>query len=133
MRCLTLVSVVVVVCAALIALAAEDPITMKGHFNWNKQKDQEHDLNAAFTPTGENAWDVVFDFKWKGKPMRYEGEARGSLESGSFEGAASTDGGKRRWIYSGKADAGTINCKHTQVMRGGKEQSLLTGNFTISR
>lgn len=113
--------------------AAEEAVVMKGHFVWNKQKDQKHDLTATFTPAGDDEWDVVFNFSWKNKPKRYSGEAKGSLVRGKFEGTALTDGGKRRWTYTGKTVAGTLRCKHTQTMRDGKKGTRETGKFELSK
>ncbi|MDA0323196.1 MAG: hypothetical protein O2923_10850 [Verrucomicrobia bacterium] len=114
------------------AVAAEEAVVLTGHFNWEKEGEKTHDLQATFTATGQGKWDVVFNFKWKDKPEEWIGTAEGSLDRGDFKGTADRKPGKHTWHYSGKVDDGVITCEHTQTMRDGKEAIVKTGKFTLS-
>ncbi len=77
----------VLVCGAILlaagAAGAEDTRTLTGEFVWN-QRGNRGDLEAVFTATGEQSWNVTFHFDFRGSPHVYTGTAEGSLSDGEL-------------------------------------------------
>ena len=77
-----------IICALLLAAhgagaIAEDSQTLTGEFVWD-QRGNRGDLEAVFTATGENTWNVDFHFTFRGSPHTYSGTAEGSLSQGAL-------------------------------------------------
>ena len=128
-------AVAAAVVALLIAaqgssLMAAETETLKGQFVWNNG-DQAGDVEAVFTPTGKNMWDVAFHFTWEGEPHTYSGTAEGNLKKGDLSGHVETDGEQKgQFVFKGQFKDGTFEGTHAG-MRDGEERP--TGTITLSR
>jgi len=83
----------------------------KGTFIW-KSRSGTHNLVATLTPTGDNAWSVVWDFKWKDKPQQYTGTIKGDLMNGQVEGTGQPKNGRRKFGFKGTSKDGVLNFMH---------------------
>lgn len=109
---------------------AADAMTLSGSYAWS-QGGQGGDLEAEFTPTGENTWDVSFHFSFRGKDHTYTGTARGSLEQGAMSGEVRNESGKRSWTFEGSFnDKGKFKGSHVETTGGGQTK---TGTLTLKR
>lgn len=108
---------------------AGKPVTFTGTFNWKRQGKKTHDLKGIFTPDGENKYKVVWHFKWRKKPVKYEGFVNGNIQNGEISGEGWTANKKRRWTFKGVAKNWTLQCNHTEVSN--KKKPVPTGTFTI--
>lgn len=98
----------------------QDATKMKGGFVWERRDGgTSGDLEAVFTPTGEDSWDVTFYFDWEDEPREWSGTAKGSLNSGSLEGEAQEDRDRKRTFkFMGQVDAGVFKGEHGAVRDG---------------
>ena len=124
-----LVALALTVAATGGTLQAADKQTMNGSFVWNNG-DQTGDLEAVFTPTGKNKWDVSFHFTWEGEPHTYSGTAEGNLKKGELKGQVETDGERKsQFVFRGEFKDGKFSGTHAG-MRDGEERP--TGTMTLA-
>jgi hypothetical protein len=107
---------------------AEDSETLKGRFLWSKGP--EGDLEAVFTPTGPDAWDVSFHFRFRGRDHVYSGTAQGSLAEGELKGTVKNEDERRSFTFSGRVKDDKFEGAHSETT-GGSTRS--TGTLTLSR
>lgn len=88
------------------------------------------ELEAEFTATGRDTWNVAFHFRFDGQRHVYRGTAKGSLTAGRLEGAVQTEGGQRRFSFEGVFERGRFRGTHYEVKRG---RSQRTGTLTLRR
>ncbi len=92
----------VVVALALAAQGGGVPAaptqTLTGTYVWNQGGDP-NDLEAAFTPTGRQKWDVTFRFKLRRRVHAFTGTAEGDLNEGALKGTVLNEG--RTFTFSG--------------------------------
>lgn len=110
------------------ALAAE-ATTLTGSYIWNAQG-TESDLEAVFTPTGDNQWTVDFHFKFKRTSHVYSGTAEGSLTDGELSGTVQNDIKRRTFTFEGTVSEGVFRGTHAEIEDG---QAFDTGTMTFSR
>ncbi|MCP3979131.1 MAG: hypothetical protein GY716_07335 [bacterium] len=96
---------------------AEEPTTLNGEFNWT-QRGTKGELEAVFTPTGENSWDVAFHFEFRGEPHIYAGTAEGNLKKGRLKGSVKNDNKKRTFTFDGKVKDGVFQGTHAETTGG---------------
>ena len=114
---------------ALGNAVAEDTETLKGSFLWNNE-DQTGDLEAVFSKTGDNTWDVAFHFEWEGAPRTFSGTAEGSLSSGELKGEVMSDGERPSPFYfTGSFEDGVFKGTHGGMRNGEKREA---GTLTLS-
>ena len=124
----TLIAVAALVLTGYIGIVgADEPRTLKGEFVWN-HRDSAVDLEAVFTPTGENRWDVAFHFEFRGKPHTYSGTAEGSLTDGGLSGKVRNENKKRTFTFKGKFKNEVFTGAHAETTDG-RAQS--TGTLTL--
>jgi len=109
-------------------LAAEESTTLQGEFVWNA-RGSAGDLEAVFTPTGENTWNVDFHFEFRGDAHTYSGSAEGSLSKGTLKGEVQNENKERNFTFEGKFNDGQFKGKHAEV-KDGKAQH--TGSLTLN-
>ncbi|MEM7481053.1 MAG: hypothetical protein AAF481_07740 [Acidobacteriota bacterium] len=105
-------------------VAAPDQQVLKGEYFWTYDNTRG-DLKATLTPTGENTWDIAFDFRFSGEPHTYKGTATGSLDNGSLAGTVKNENGRRTFTFEGSFDDGRFEGTHAEL-RKGKERSMGT-------
>jgi hypothetical protein len=129
----------VVLLAALIlagpavAATATGPQTFQGSFVWtNGDQSQTGKIEAVFTPTATERWDVAFSFLWEGEPRVFKGTAEGSLEFGKLKGRVRDDRKPEHgYIFMGKIKDGRMHGEHSHVDQEGK--TVETGTFMLTR
>ena len=109
-------------------LVAEEATTLEGEFVWNA-RGSAGDLEAVFTPTGEDTWNVDFHFEFRGSAHTYSGSAEGSLSEGALKGEVQNENKERNFTFEGKFNDGEFNGRHSEI-KGGRAQS--TGSLTLS-
>ena len=122
--------------AVLLALLLVMPIahgapgtqTLTGEFFWSGGG-ASGDLEAVFTSTGEQAWNVSFHFQFRGRPHVYRGTAEGSLSQGELQGKVKNENKGRTFLFSGTVKDGKFRGTHAET-EGGREQK--TGTLTLS-
>ena len=119
--------VFVLLLAMPVALGVPETQTLTGEFVWSARSDTG-DLEAVFTPTGEQTWDVSFHFEFRGRPHVYTGSAQGSLSQGELKGEVKNENKKRTFVFSGTVKNGKFQGTHAEI-EGGREQS--TGTLTL--
>lgn len=119
---------------ALGTLGADDSTptnsrTLTGEYFW-QDAEVHGDLEAVFTPTGENEWNVEFHFTFRDQPRTYSGTAMGSLETGSLNGTVYGDSrrGRREWVFRGNFEEGTFRGDHAEVEDG---EEIPSGTLTL--
>ncbi len=108
---------------------ASDSRTLTGEFIW-ESGDSDGALEAVFTATGEQAWDVAFHFEFRDKPHTYSGTATGSLSEGKLEGEVKNEDKKRTFTFEGRFEDGTFRGTHAEIRRGGSRRD--TGTMTLN-
>lgn len=88
------------------------------------------EVEADFTATGRDTWNVAFHFRFDGQRHVYRGTAQGSLTAGRLEGAVETENGRRRFTFEGVFERGRFRGSHYEVKRG---RSQRTGTLTLHR
>ena len=107
---------------------APETQTLTGEFLWSGGG-ASGDLEAVFTSTGEQTWDVSFHFEFRGRPHVYTGTAEGSLSQGELRGKVKNENKGRTFLFSGTVKDGKFQGTHAET-EGGREQS--TGTLTLS-
>jgi prolyl oligopeptidase len=107
--------------------AAGGPRTFKGEFTWS-QRDNQGDVEATFTPTGEATWDVAFHFTFRGQPHVYSGTAKGRLSTGDLEGTVQNENKERTFRFRGRVEGGKFQGSHAEVGDGDEQE---TGSLTL--
>jgi len=127
---LLLLAVVLAVLAAPHAdVRAEGSQTLTGEFYWTGGGN-EGDLEAVFTATGDDRWDVAFYFEFRGRPRTYTGTAKGSLTEGALEGTVFNENKGRTFTFSGKFKNGKFRGTHQEI---GSGRTTDTGTLTLKR
>lgn len=128
-RYLILVAVLLLTLPAMAEedVAATPTRTLTGHFVWDA-RGSEGDLQAVFTPTGEQTWDVQFHFEFRGEPHTYSGTAEGSLGDGTLRGTVLNESKQRTFTFLGEFTDGTFTGKHAE--RQG-ESDVATGTLEL--
>lgn len=104
-------------------------IQIKGTFFWEKKKNNVEDIRIVLTPTGADAYDAVYSFKWNKKDMTWKGTIKGNLKNGEVSGDGGTPDGSRTFVFTGKARNGVIACKHSETTKG---RAGPTGEMTLT-
>lgn len=100
--------------------------TLTGDFVWDGGG--EGALSAVFTPSGEDTWDVNFEFTFRGTPHAYSGTAEGTLAAGEMKGTVKSDGRSRTFTFAGTFTDGVFHGTHAEVTGGGEQP---TGTLTL--
>ena len=126
----TLLMALILVFAAGAVVTAKDaaPQTFKGDYDWTDG--DIGPLSATFTPDGENAWKVSFDFVWNGDELTWKGTAEGSLADGTEVTGTATDG-NRNWVFEGSIKDGVMSGVHREIREG--RDPYESGTFEIKR
>ena len=130
MRKLAFAAVAVVLCltgAPGSGQAGEKTTTLTGEFVW-EHGNSTGDLEAVFTATGEESWDVAFHFTFRNKPHTYSGSAQGSLTAGELSGTVLNENKKRTFKFEGSFEDGVFNGKHAEVRA---KRTSSTGTLTL--
>ncbi len=107
---------------ASFSFAAEEGTrTFSGHYRWDAQ-DLSGNLEAVFTPTGEETWDVSFHFKFQG-PHTFSGTAEGSLKSGKLEGTVRNERETRSFDFRGTVKRGKFRGVHFESTGGARRRT----------
>ena len=109
-------------------LVAEEATTLQGEFVWNA-RGSAGDLEAVFTSTGEDTWNVDFHFEFRGSAHTYSGSAEGSLSEGALRGEVRNENKERSFTFEGKFNDGKFKGRHAEV-KDGRAQS--TGSLTLN-
>jgi len=119
-----------VVFLAAVPGFAGDEITLEGGFVWERSDgNEEGELKAVLTPTGEGEWDVSFYFDWEDEPHVYSGTCMGSLD-GELSGDITGDGDRKpKFKFSGSFEDGKFSGTHERFGRDGELRA--TGTMTL--
>jgi len=109
--------------------AASQQQTLKGEYY--SDGDEGGDLEAVFTPAGEDRWSVDFHFTFQGQPHVFSGTARGNLVDGELEGTVRTEDQRGTFTFRGAFADGVFYGTHAQLVEDGREQK--TGTLTLRR
>jgi hypothetical protein len=101
--------------------------TLTGAYEWSA-RGSGGDLEAVFTPTGENTWNVSFHFTFRGDEHTYTGTAEGGLGDGSLSGTVLNETEKRTFTFTGEFAEGEFSGTHAE--RHG-ESDVDTGTITL--
>jgi hypothetical protein len=106
---------------ALLAGSArgEDTRTVKGEYVWTKGG-ESGELEAVFTPAGEDAWDVAFHFTFKGDAHVYSGTAQGALSTGDLSGKVRNENKRRTFTFAGQVEKGVFTGTHAEIKDDGQ-------------
>jgi hypothetical protein len=105
-------------------------VTLKGTFVWSNKPEETHDLNAKLTPTGQNEWNVTWNFRWGKKSMTYVGVVKGDLHNGKVTGTGNTtEGNVRSFAFEGTAEDGVIKMTHCETTKVKKDTGY--GEFHV--
>ncbi len=121
-------AVVLLLAGNLTVADDKEATTLTGSFVW-EHGNTTGDLEAVFTPTGEETWDVSFHFTFRNKPHTYSGSARGSIGSGELSGKVLNENKKRTFTFEGAFEDGVFNGTHAEI--GGGENVMETGTLTL--
>jgi hypothetical protein len=122
MRRIGHIMVGLVVClAALGGTLAAEKVKLEGGFVWHRSEGNlDGKLEAVFTPTGTDQWDVSFHFEWEDAPHDWSGTARGNLKSGDLSGeVVSDDAQQAKFKFQGTFKGGMFEGTHAQVRKNG--------------
>ena len=86
----------------------------------------EGDLEAVFTPSGENTWGVSFRFEFRGTPHTSTGTASGSLLDGKLAGSVTNENNRRTWTFEGTCAKGSFQGRHVESTDGRSNTGTLT-------
>ena len=109
--------------------AKEKTTTLNGTYVWS-QRGGGGDLEAVFTATGKNTWDVSFHFEFRDKPHTYTGTAEGSLGDGTLSGQVFNENKRRTFTFDGEFKNGTFEGTHAETTGG---SPIDTGTLTLSK
>lgn len=121
-------SFILLAAAAGLAQAGE-PVTLTGQFQW-VHMGSPGDIEAVFTPAGDDAWEVAFHFTFRGTPHTYSGTASGSLTEGTLEGRVQNEEKKRTFTFSGTLAENKFDGTHAEVTKDGTYD---TGTIWLKR
>jgi hypothetical protein len=128
---IALATALVVLPAAVATAEGEgggaDTRILTGEYYWSGSG-SSGDLEAIFTPTGEETWTVDFNFTFRGNDHTYSGTAAGKLSGGKLKGEVTNETGKRTFTFAGKFEDGKFRGDHTETT-GGNARS--TGTLTL--
>ena len=110
--------------ASSMADDAAKPIILRGQYTWD-QTEEPGDISGAFSKTGDERWDVKFDFTANGEEHTWSGTATGRM-GGAIEGTVVTGG--RTYRFEGKFEDGVYRATHAMV-EDGKSQPM--GTLTL--
>ena len=116
-------------CAPALAAPQVETETLSGEYVWSNN-DMKGELEAVFTPAGENRWDVAFPFTFRGKPRTYSGEAEGSLTQGTLKGRVLNESKRRTFRFAGAFEDGTFRGTHAELSDG---EAYSTGTLMLER
>ena len=122
---LALIGIAILLAAGVAG--AEESRTLTGEFVWNKRGNRG-DIEAMFTATGKETWDVTFHFTFRGTPHIYEGTAEGSLVEGDLTGTVLNENRKRTFTFTGAFKDGKFRGTHSEI-EGQRE--VQTGTLTL--
>ena len=109
-------------------VGAEDTQTLTGEFMWTN-RGVSGDLEAIFTPKGEDKWEVAFHFEFRGKPRVYSGTAEGSLTGGELKGTVKNESKKRTFTFDGTIKDGKFTGTHAEIGGDGVQE---TGTLSLA-
>lgn len=115
-KCWPILIVALLISAPLLLAedaAAPETRTLNGTYVWDA-RGSEGDLEAVFTPTGENKWDVKFHFEFRGKSHTYSGTAEGKLGDGAMSGTVLNETEKRTFTFAGEFADGAFSGTHAE-------------------
>lgn len=121
-----------VVClTAFAGTLADDETKLEGGFVWDRSEGGiDGKLEAVFTSTGTNQWDVSFHFQWEDKPHVWSGTAQGNLKSGDLSGEVVSDFDEpTAFKFEGTFEGGKFNGTHAQVQKSGELRK--TGTLSL--
>ena len=118
-----------VVALAPMAAQADEAKTLNGQYIWNFQKEKSGDLEAVFTPIGDDKWEVAFHFEFNGAGHTYSGTADGSLAEGKLQGKVQNEAKKRTFTFTGVFEAGEFKGTHAELNSDG--EPFDTGTLTL--
>lgn len=98
--------------------AADDATVLEGEYLWTR-RDISGPVEAHFTPTGENTFDVSFQFQFRGETHIYSGTAEGSLTDGPLSGTVKNESNVRTFTFKGKASQGVFKGEHAEIRDSG--------------
>jgi len=121
---------ILLACAAPAAAddAPQGARTLLGEFVWT-DTGISGDLEAVFTPAGDDLWDVAFHFEFRGEPHVYSGTARGNLADGELSGEVQNETKQRTFTFGGKFDGATYKGTHAETTPG---RARDTGTLTLA-
>ena len=114
--------------ALTVAYGAPETQTFTGEYLWSG-RGTPGELEAVFTATGEQTWDVSFHFEFRGTSHVYTGSAEGSLSQGELRGQVKNENKRRTFLFSGTVKDGKFRGTHAET-EGGRDHS--TGTLTLS-
>jgi hypothetical protein len=123
--------IVVLVTTVLVlsaGVAADESRKLTGSYVWTGGG-ANGPLEAVFTPTGENAWDVAFHFEFDSRKHVYSGTAAGTLGTGELRGEVKNEQKNRTFTFEGSFADGTFKGTHAETTSG---RSGSTGTLTMS-
>lgn len=124
---LALLSVVLLV-ACIGVLQAEEsktPKTLTGAF---VADDESGPLEAVFTSSDDDTWQVDFRFTFQEQPLTFSGSAEGSLSDGLLEGTVYNERGNRTFTFKGLFENGSFSGTHAEIEDG---IEFPTGTLTL--
>ena len=124
-----LVVLAIAVTAPAGRATAEEAQTLTGTFVWNRGN--PGDLEAVFTPTGPERWNVAVRFIFGGRSRVFTGTAEGTLSSGGLQGRVRNGNRERTFSFTGTIEDGTFRGTHAEIGRDG--QATATGTLTLHR
>ena len=124
-KTLPFVVVLAFVWTALAGSAESGTQTLTGEY---KSGFGDGDVEAHFTSTGREEWNVAFHFRFDGQRHVYRGTAQGSLSAGRLEGEVENENGRRRFSFEGDFSQGWFRGIHYEIRRGRSER---TGTLTL--
>jgi hypothetical protein len=107
---------------------ATDSQTLMGTYIWGAVG-TESDLEAIFSPTGDERWTVDFHFNFRGQDHTYSGTAEGSLTEGALQGTVKNDSKRRTFTFEGSFSEGVFTGTHAEVEDG---KAIDTGTMALS-
>lgn len=112
-----------------VGVGAESVETFTGEYRWN-HRDNRGPLEAVFTETGEEQWNVDFHFTFQGGDHVYTGTAEGSLSGGRLQGEVRNEDRNRTFTFQGRFDGDVFRGTHAESTAGREKD---TGSLTLKR
>ena len=124
-----LVSSILVTTLFGLSAAAGDEVVNRGEYVW-KVDGHRNEVEAVFTPRGEDTWDVEFRFAYARRRGVYQGMARGSLRDGVVHGEVRDNGGVLRYGFELVVEGDRLEGQHFDIWSGRKK---LNGTLRLER